>query len=208
MSAWKRDFVSGLIVIGPILVTLFVLYFVYSFVEGLTPEFLIPAELLDHLIENPAVRDQAIEFLRVVLSLATLLAVIAIVGFLMRTTIGTVSERLLDAGANRLPVIRVVYNASKTASETAFGEQDQLQQPVKLEVWDGLRMTAFKTGRTTSDGKEVLFLPTSPNITTGFLLEVHQSELTELEESTGEALTRVLSAGFGEADANDRSSSH
>ncbi|ADD07430.1 DUF502 family protein (plasmid) [Natrialba magadii ATCC 43099] len=205
MSAWKRDFVSGLIVLGPILVTLFVLYFIYSFVEGLTPEFLIPAELLDHLIENPAVRDQAIEILRVVLSLATLFVVIGIAGFLMRTTIGTVSERILDAGANRLPGIRVVYNASKTASETAFGEQEQLQEPVKLEVWDGLRMTAFKTGRTTTDGKEVIFIPTSPNITTGFLIEVHQSELTELEESTGDALTRVLSAGFG--DANDRNSS-
>ncbi|ELZ04776.1 hypothetical protein C482_03241 [Natrialba chahannaoensis JCM 10990] len=206
MSAWKRDFVSGLIVIGPILVTLFVLYVVYSFVEGLTPGFLIPAELLDHLIENSTVRDQVIEFLRVVLSVVTLFVVIGIVGFLMRTTIGTVSERILDTGANRLPGIRVVYNASKTASETAFGEQDRLQEPVKLEVWDGLRMTAFKTGRTTADGKELIFLPTSPNITTGFLLEVHHSELTELEESTGEALTRVLSAGFGEA--NDRNSSN
>lgn len=203
MSSWKRDFVSGLIVIGPVLVTLFVLYILYSFVEGLTPEFLIPAELLDHIIANDVVRDQIIEFLRVLLSLTLLLSVIAIGGFLMRTTVGTVSERIIDGSANRLPGIRVVYNATKTASETAIGEQDQLQEPVKLTVWDGLRMTAFKTGNTTAADREVLFLPTAPNITTGFLIEADSEELTQLDETTGEALTRVLSAGFGDSNGTD-----
>jgi uncharacterized membrane protein len=99
---------------------------------------------------------------------------------------------------NHLPGLRVVYNASKMAVETALSGTDELQTPVKVETWDGLRMTAFKTGKQTEDGRDLLFLPTAPNITTGFVVEVHPDEYEETNESVEEALTRVLSAGFGE----------
>jgi uncharacterized membrane protein len=46
----------------------------------------------------------------------------------------------------------------------------------------------------------VLFLPTAPNITTGFVIEVDPADITETEESVEGALTRILSAGFGDDD--------
>lgn len=60
-------------------------------------------------------------------------------------------------------------------------------------------MTAFKTGKSTEDGRDVLFLPTAPNITTGYVVEVKPDRYTEIEESVEDALTRILSAGFGES---------
>jgi len=84
------------------------------------------------------------------------------------------------------------------AVETAVSGTEDLQTPVKLETWNGMRMTAFKTGKTAADGREVLFLPTSPNITTGYVIEVTQDRYEEIDESVEDALTRVLSAGFGE----------
>ena len=74
----------------------------------------------------------------------------------------------------------------------------ELQKPVKLELWQGARMTAFKTGKSTPDGRDVLFMPTAPNITTGFVIEVDPDDYTETDEKVEEALTRILSAGFGE----------
>jgi uncharacterized membrane protein len=59
-------------------------------------------------------------------------------------------------------------------------------------------MTAFKTGKRTQDGREVLFMPTAPNITTGFVIEVDPDQFTETDERVEEALTRILSAGFAE----------
>ena len=53
----------------------------------------------------------------------------------------------------------------------------------------------------TADGRDVLFLPTSPNITTGFVLEVDPADYEETDERVEDALTRILSAGFG--DTND-----
>ncbi|MFP9192664.1 DUF502 domain-containing protein [Natronosalvus vescus] len=206
MTSWKRDFASGLIVLGPILITLYILYWLYGIIAGVTPGLILDADVLTPLIPDGAfegagrTREQIAQFLRVVVVLTVFIILTLSMGYLMRTTVGGLLERVLDNLANRVPGLRVVYNASKMAAETAFGEQDSLQKPVKLETWNGLRMTAFKTGKTTDDDREVLFLPTSPNITTGFVIEVESDRITELDEDVEDALTRVLSAGFGDAD--------
>ncbi|WIV67655.1 DUF502 domain-containing protein [Natrialbaceae archaeon AArc-T1-2] len=207
MTSWKRDFASGLIVLGPILVTLYIIYWLYGLVAGLTPGLILDADVLRPLIPGGSdqavqTREQIAQLLRVLVALSVFAILTLSVGYLMRTTVGSLVERVVDDVANRVPGLRVVYNASKMAAETAFGEQESLQEPVKLETWNGLRMTAFKTGKTTDDGREVLFLPTSPNITTGFVIEVESDRITEIDEDVEEALTRVLSAGFGDSERN------
>ncbi|WP_226042781.1 DUF502 domain-containing protein [Natrinema sp. DC36] len=207
MASWKRDFASGIVVLGPILITLYVIYWLYGLAAGLTPGLILNADTLEPLISGSSasteqIREQMAQFLRVITALTVFAILTFSIGYLMRTTIGGLVERLVDNLANQVPVIRLVYNASKMAAETAFGEQESLQKPVKIETWEGLRMTAFKTGKVTDDGREVLFLPTSPNITTGYVVEVEPSEITDLDENVEDALTRVLSGGFG--DANHR----
>jgi uncharacterized membrane protein len=182
MSSWKRDAASGLVVLVPILLTLYVVYWLYATIAKLP--------LLVQAVEDP--------MLRVLLTLSVFVLLVFAVGYLMRTALGSVVEGFIDEAINQVPGLRVVYNASKMAIETALSGTDDLQKPVKLEAWDGLRMTAFKTGKTTEDGREVLFLPTSPNITTGYVIEVKPEEFEETDERVEEALTRVLSAGFGE----------
>ena len=196
MSEWKRDFASGLVIVVPILVSLYVIFWLYGFVAQLTPTRLVPPEQFEWFIYQ----DAAAELARVFVTLATFVVVIFAAGYLMRTALGDIFEKAIDDVANRVPGLRVVYNASKMAAETALGGASELQTPVKLEVWEGLRMTAFKTGKTTDDGREVLFLPTAPNITTGFVIEVEPEEYTETDEKVEDALTRILSAGFGDAD--------
>ncbi|MFC4245658.1 DUF502 domain-containing protein [Natribaculum luteum] len=200
MTSWKRDFASGLVVIGPILITLYVIYWLYGIIAGITPGLILNADSLEPLIEGENTREQVAQLLRVIVTLTVFVILSLSVGYLMRTTVGGLFERIVDDIANRVPGLRVVYNASKMAAETALGEQESLQKPVKIETWQGLRMTAFKTGKTTPDGREVLFLPTSPNITTGYVVEVEPDQITELDEDVEDALTRVLSAGFGDAE--------
>jgi uncharacterized membrane protein len=179
MASWKRDFASGLIILAPLLVTLFVVLWLYNRLAALP----VP-------VEEPVVR--------VGITLVVFVLLVFAIGYLMRTAIGSILESRIDDLMNRLPGFRVVYNASKMAVETAVGGTDSLQAPVKLETWDGLRMTAFKTGKSTADGKQILFLPTAPNITTGFVIEVDPDRFEEVDETVEDALTRILSAGFGE----------
>ncbi|ELZ41262.1 hypothetical protein C463_13494 [Halorubrum californiense DSM 19288] len=190
MSTWKRDFASGLIVLAPLLVLLLVLRWIYQYIasipliEGLQPE-IIPAPL------EPVSR--------VIIAFAVFATVVLAVGYFMRTTLGRLAESAVDDTINRIPALRVVYNASKLAIETAISGTDELQSPVYIETWPGIRMTAFRTGKKTRDGKIVLFMPTAPNITTGFVIEVEPDRIEETGETVEEGMTRVLSAGFAES---------
>ncbi|MFB6157715.1 MAG: DUF502 domain-containing protein [Haloferacaceae archaeon] len=181
MSTWKRDVASGLVVLVPVLLILLVLNWLFARIADL-----------------PLVNTIEPVWFRVAVALLVFGALVLSVGYLMRTTAGRLFEDYLDAAMNRVPLIRVLYNASKLAIETALTGTEDLQQPVRLEPWPGMRMTAFKTGKRTDDGREVLFMPTAPNITTGFVIEVDPDDLTESDERVEEALTRILSAGFAE----------
>lgn len=198
MANWKRDIASGLVVVVPIVASFYVIVWLYGLVAGLTPEAIVSAEEISGVVpENQA--PPVAELLRVGLALLVFVLLVLAIGYLMRTAVGALFEAAVDDVANRVPGLRVVYNASKMATETALGGADELQEPVKVNTWDGMRMTAFKTGKQAPDGRDVLFLPTAPNITTGFVVEVAPEEYQETDESVEEALTRVLSAGFGES---------
>ena len=181
MASWKRDATRGLVVLVPIIVTLYVLAFIYNIIAGL-----------------PFIEGIRPAIVRVPLTLCVFALLVFAIGYLMRTASGPLVEEAIDGLINRLPGLRVVYNASKMAVETAVTGTTDLQAPVKVETWNGLRMTAFKTGKQTDDGRDVLFLPTAPNITTGFVVEVESDQYEETDERVEDALTRVLSAGFGE----------
>jgi uncharacterized membrane protein len=183
-SSWKRDVARGLVVLVPLLITSYILAVLYRALARLP--------FLEQVLPNQPT------YVQVGLVLVVFALLVLSVGYLMRTTLGDVTEGAIDAVINWVPGLRVVYNASKMAVETAVSGADELQKPVKVETWNGMRMTAFKTGKSTPDGRDVLFVPTSPNITTGFVVEVEPSQYEATGESVEAALTRVLSAGFGE----------
>jgi len=193
MVTWKRDFASGLIVLAPVIVTVWVVVWLYNTIAS-TPFLAV----IDEALLAQLGAAWAVEFVRVVLTLAVFLLVVLAVGYLMRTAVGSVVESRIDRAINHLPGLRMVYNASKMAAETALSGTDSLQEPVKIEPWDGMKMTAFRTGKQTDDGRVVVFMPTAPNITTGFVIEVEEQDITETDEQVEDALTRLLSAGFGD----------
>ena len=193
MATWKRDAASGLVVLLPILVTAWVVSWLYRAIAN------VP--FLQDVIEPGLFGGNAAlaELARVALTLLVFGALVFSIGYLMRTALGTILEEAIDNFMNQVPGLRVVYNASKMAVETTLSGASELQTPVKLEIWQGMRLTAFKTGKRTEDGREVVFMPTAPNITTGFVMEVEPKDLMETDESVEDALTRILSAGFGES---------
>jgi uncharacterized membrane protein len=193
MGRWRRDAASGLIVLVPIFVTVAVSLYLYNIIAT--------NPLLKQLIDAEVLwgTQEPTEFLRVLVTIVIFGTLVFIAGYLMRTAFGKLAENRLDTLMNRVPVLRIVYNASKMGVETALGGTENLQQPVKLETWDGIRMTAFQTGQRAEDGRELLFLPTAPIITTGFVIEVEADRFEHTDETVEEALTRIISAGFAES---------
>ena len=188
MIAWKRNIASGLVVLVPLALTYYVIKWAYILVSQIT--FISVGGIFQG---NGIVT----EMFQVGLTIIVLILVTFVVGYVMRTTIGELFGGKIDDLVNFVPGLRIVYNAAKMAVETTVSEDGTLQAPVKVTVWPGMKMTAFKTGNKTEDGKDILFMPTSPNITTGFVIEMDPDGYEDSEESVEESLARVLSAGFG-----------
>ena len=177
----RRLAISGLIIVGPVVITLMAVAFVISqiaglpFVAAIEPAWLRPPTVL-------------LVFATVVLG----------VGYLMRTAVGVVLADAVENMINHIPVLRVVYNASHIAVETILTESTDRARPVRVQAWEGLRVTAFYTGKRTQDGRLLCFMPTAPNITTGYVIEVEREDVIFTGERIEHALTRLLSAGFGD----------
>ena len=122
---------------------------------------------------------------------------VGMTGRIVRTNGGFRAEKTMDKVFTSIPVIGSIYRITKVTADTVTGSSKELRKPVKLSIND-MRVTAFKTGNVTKDGRPILFLPTAPNITTGIVLEANPEDIINSDESSEEALTRVLSAGFGQ----------
>ena len=188
MIAWKKNIASGLVVLVPLALTYYVIKWAYMLVSQIT--FISVGGIFQG-------NGIATELFQIGLTIIVLAVVTFVVGYVMRTTMGELFGNKIDDIVNFVPGLRIVYNAAKMAVETTVSEDGTLQAPVKVTVWPGMKMTAFKTGNKTEDGKDILFMPTSPNITTGFVIEMDPDGYEDSEESVEDSLARVLSAGFG-----------
>lgn len=139
------------------------------------------------------------------LGLIVLVVFITLVGALTAGFLGRIVLRFYENMLNRMPVIRSVYGATKQILETVLKQQSSaFRQPVLVEYpRRGMWAIAFITGRTEGEVQNLIaddlinvFLPTTPNPTSGFLLFVPREDLIKLDMSVEEAIKMVISAGI------------
>ncbi|UCH73039.1 MAG: DUF502 domain-containing protein [Rhodospirillales bacterium] len=139
------------------------------------------------------------------LGLIVLIVFITLVGALTAGFLGRMVLRFYENMLNRMPVIRSVYGATKQILETVLQRQSSaFRQPVLVEYpRRGIWAVAFITGRTEGEVQNLIaddlinvFLPTTPNPTSGFLLFVPREDLIKLDMSVEEAIKMVISAGI------------
>jgi uncharacterized membrane protein len=188
----KKPAVSGIIVLLPVLVVLFVVDWLFDKIQYIPGNQYF--NLTDFYVVNQTYK------------LAILLVIGAIivtgVGRLVRTKRGFQLEKLLDSLFDKIPFLGSIYDLTKVSAETLLGGGDDFSRPVKIE-FNGMRVTGFKTGKEADDGRDIVFIPTAPNITSGMVVEIDEDRVTDADETSEEALTRILSAGFGQRDGKD-----
>ncbi|ELZ96654.1 DUF502 domain-containing protein [Haloferax sulfurifontis] len=184
MSVLSESFVKGSAIIVPLLILIGLLWWVYSVLNVL---FAIES------IESPALRGLVTAVLPPLVILS--------IGSIMRTQIGRVVDQTIHNWINRLPVVRVIYNAVKTTLDVLLNHSNRSPRVVRITAWNGSRMLAFDTGNRTADGRVVVFIPGSPEVTSGFVAEIPPESLIECDQTVLTALVRLLSGGFAEPDS-------
>jgi uncharacterized membrane protein len=189
----RKYFLTGVLIWIPLVITLWVLNLIVTTMDStllLLPESLQPKSWLGFNIPG----------LGVVLTLV----VVLLTGVFAANIIG---QRLVQVGESllaRIPVVKTIYNSVKQVSDTLFSSQGQAFRKALLvqfphsETWT----VAFLTGTPSGEVAEKLagdrisvYVPTTPNPTSGFFLIVLRSNVVELDMSVDEALKYVISIG-------------
>jgi len=189
----RRYLIAGLLVWIPIGFTLFVLNLVIGLMDR-TLLLLPPAYRPENLF------GMNIPGLGIVLSVVVLLLTGMLVANFIGKRLVSLSERLL----NRIPLVRSVYSAAKNFAEVLFTNKSQAFKKVLLIEYPrkGVYSLCFQTStelaeiqaRTDAD-VICVFVPTTPNPTSGFILMVPAGETIELDMDVESALKMIVSLG-------------
>jgi uncharacterized membrane protein len=189
----RKYFVTGLLIWVPLAITIWVLDLIVTTMDQTLR--LLPVQWQPH-----ALLGRDVPGLGVVLTVL----VVALTGLLARNFIG---ERLVvywEALLGRIPIVRSIYSSVKQVSDTILSPNGQafrralLVQYPRPDVWT----IAFQTGTPADEvrrrvGVEMVsvYVPTTPNPTSGFFLMVPRAETIDLNMSVDEALKYVVSMG-------------
>ena len=191
-SKIRNNFIAGVVVLIPIGITLYLTLFIIKLSARLIPKEINPNNYLP--IDIPG-----LEILIAVL-------IITFVGWLSLSFLGKKFFELFNSVLKKIPILRTIYSAIGQMTETFTKNQNEKSSVVLMEY---PRKGIWAVGFATKDNKGIIsdktkkelvnvFLPTTPNPTSGFLLMVPKNELIYLDVTFEQASKFIVSAGTSE----------
>ncbi|MEM6726966.1 MAG: DUF502 domain-containing protein [Pseudomonadota bacterium] len=219
-SGLRANFLTGLVVIAPIGLTLWLIWTVVGWIDGfvlpLIPEGWTPDVLLRRLLGpwvrellgiegaiDPSFTPTSIRGVGVVI----FLIFTVLVGWIAKGFIGRSLLRWAESIVEGIPVVRSIYGGVKQIAETVFNQEDtSFERACLIEyprkgIWaigfisTDAKGEIAKNNQADSDLISV-FVPTTPNPTSGFLLFFPKADIVELDMSVEDAAKLVISAGL------------
>ncbi|ARE38418.1 Transporter [Rhodovulum sp. P5] len=193
----RNNFLAGMVVIAPVGLTVWLIWTVTGWIDGVVLP-IVPDRFQPEQYIGIDIRGLGVIFFL----LFTLIVGWIAKGMVGRSFIGW-GERVVD----RMPVIRSVYNGLKQIAETVFHQTETSFDKACLVEYPrkGIWAVAFISTRARGeinrriprdDQMMAVFLPTTPNPTSGFLLFVPKADVIELDMSVEDAAKLVISAGL------------
>jgi len=191
----RAYFLAGILITAPVFVTLYIAWAFITFIDDKIAA-LIPARY------DP---EQFLPFTIPGLGLVVLIVGLTLVGALTAGFVGRQFTRFSESVFARMPVIRGIYSATKQVFETVLAQKSEAFREAVLIEYPrrGLWTVAFVTGRPegeigrmTSEEMVTIYVPTTPNPTSGFMLFVAKREVIPLAMTVEEAIKYVVSTGL------------
>lgn len=198
----KKYIIAGLLVWMPLAVTVWVLLWVLNLMNGVFDWLLLAASAV-----LPLSAQTGLDELRRIpgLSVLVMVAGLLLTGMFVANVFGQWWLRQWDRLMGRIPIVKSIYSSVKQVSDTLFSSNGNAFREAVLVQYPraGSWTIAFVTGR---PGGEVatrlgsaehlsLYVPTTPNPTSGFFLMVPRSDVMPLQMSVDEALKYIISMG-------------
>jgi uncharacterized membrane protein len=197
----RKYIIAGLLLWLPLAITVWVLLWVLGLMDGVFVALVAGAKVvlpesadrvLDHLTHVPG------------LSIVVMVAGLLLSGVFVTNVIGQWAVRQWDRLMSHIPIVKSIYSSVKQVSDTLFSSNGNAFREAVLVQYPhaGSWTIAFVTGRPGGevadrlDGEHLsLYVPTTPNPTSGFLLMVARHDVRPLAMSVDEALKYIISMG-------------
>lgn len=186
----KRYFIAGLLIWVPIGITIWVISFIVTSLDGLLPEGLSSTALLGEYIPG--------------FGLIAVAVLIFVTGLLAANLLGRNLVRLWEGVLTRIPLVRSIYSSVKQVSDTILAPNGQAFRQAVLVQYPrmGSYTIAFVTGNPAPEVAGHLphecvsvYVPTTPNPTSGFFLMMPKTDVIPLAMGVDAALKYVVSMG-------------
>ena len=197
LSGLRSSFLTGIVVIAPIGLTIWLIWSLIGFVDGvvlpLGPERFTPGQYIGIHLRGFGV---------VIFLIFTVL-----VGWIAKGLIGRSLLRFGESLVDRMPVVRSIYSGAKQIAETVFAQSERSFEKACLIEYPRKGIWAIGFVSTEARGEIAnhaptsgpllsIFLPTTPNPTSGFLLYVPKEDVILLDMSIEDAAKLIISAGL------------
>jgi len=198
MGRLRNYFLTGLVIIAPVAITIYLVWTFVRVVDGWVTPY-IPARY------SP---DSYLSFHVPGFGLIVALVAITLTGFFTANIIGKTVVSYGEKLLGRMPLVRNIYNGLKQIFQTVLSERSNTFKRVGLieyprkGIWSMVFIATEAEGEiahrlaSTSGNTVAVFLPTTPNPTSGFLLYVPKTDIIELSMNVEEAAKLVISAGL------------
>ncbi|WP_338846850.1 DUF502 domain-containing protein [Massilia sp. W12] len=187
----RKYFATGLLILAPITITVWVLYSIFTTLDQPFLVLLLPVEWRT-------------KYAFTGLSALLVLSLIFFTGLLAHNYFGRYLVQWWDSLLQRIPVVRSIYSSVKQVSDTLLSPSGNAFRQVVLVPYPhpGARTIAFLTGAPGGELAEHLdqeyvsvYVPTTPNPTSGFFLMFPKTDVVELNMSVDTALKYIISMG-------------
>lgn len=189
---------QGLLAVLPLTITFLLLRMIFGFIEGLVAGVVV---FLPHDLQG----DRLATVIAEVSAALVLFLGLIVVGAVVRTVFGKIILRHMDTMFEHIPVASAVYKATRQMVDMigASGKKNALTTPVFVEYpCAGIWTIAFNTGNfvnvpfgTPGEIHYSVFIPTTPNPTSGFLMIIPEHKVRACDLSAEEAMKLVLTGG-------------
>ena len=205
LARLRTSFLTGIVVIARVALTLWLIWSVIGWFDGFVLPFVPDAYRPEQILKTIFGYDLNLNIRGV--GVVVFLVFATLVGWLAKGLIGRSFIRYAENLVNRMPVVRSFYSGIKQIAETVFAQQERsFEKACMIEyprkgIWAiGFISTTAKgeiAERNSSKGPMVsVFVPTTPNPTSGFLLFFPKADIVELDMSIEDAAKLVISAGL------------
>ena len=200
-SIVRKSFISGLLVILPVWLTIFIILILFKWISSLSMPILSP------FLKLFTSDSEWVEVLAKIASFFLTLIIIFFIGFFTNIWFGKKLYAFFENLFIKIPLIGSIYSALKKLFSFFAKSDDDTTQKFQKVVFipfptKGTYCVAFSTGEKIINGQKYIstFMPTTPNPTTGFLMLVKEEDIIESEYTVEEAIQYIISAGIVQPD--------